>query len=614
MASESFRQFKEWLEAAKTMADELEAQKTTKKENKREFKTAVFPGGIETSMGTSYQVLIRRIDLLNPLAQGSMQKLRRVNKRSRVHKRSQVLAGRICGDTFHRVFREFAFCNFKKEDLCLTEPFKSPACTPDMHYRFKKSKGYWPYLERMAEKLPELQPLTMMKPFLSVMHAKAHTGKCEVRWGSRNQVGAGNTVGEKVEQVNSFLSRVALTTKYMTKSGRADGTIGRWRVSICPSEKIFQKKHSSHSSQEELQREIDEIIYSIRRKKQDLYQQNDSSQTRQRKRQRLGELKKTLSEKIVLYNAIPGCEGKIDTEAACSLCDVILPWEAKGDVVSLHLKRRLFDQVMLVRRLEEEKIIIIKEMTQHYQHLKKVLDKLDRLLGETEEMKIHECPASNDMWGPDEGLMGGKCGPHYGLAPGIHIGASRGSPDVLKVGPVRYPGQQQQPQGTCPLPPHLRDGHASTQTVADKAPRQSPPQLRRAGPIGPRMATADPATQPAAWDRQGMEPRALWAQEQPPHPHRTRGPANAQEDQAAPDAPPGCAGTRPRPRTTIAPQRVPQSPHTATTLRPSHLEAVASTHKVAKEPTLPPGQAPTTTPPGPADRGPYTCVPSSNQT
>ncbi|KAL0148218.1 hypothetical protein M9458_056450, partial [Cirrhinus mrigala] len=60
--------------------------------------------------------------------------------------------------------------------------------------------------------------------------------------------------------------------------------------------------------------------------------------------------------------------------------------------VSLRLKRRLFDQVMLVRRLEEEKIIIIKEMTQHYQHLKKMLDKLDRLLGETEEMKIQDSP------------------------------------------------------------------------------------------------------------------------------------------------------------------------------------------------------------------------------
>ncbi|XP_027138177.1 uncharacterized protein LOC113746493 isoform X2 [Larimichthys crocea] len=250
--------------------------------------------------------------------------------------------GSICGDTFHRAFREFAFCNFKKDDLCQVEPFKCPACTPDMlaicadgnrkHYRFKKSKGtdepslfdglfiaqdakvsafvdqirsqmtvrtghdvcgpatftparetsqksrakvdeegleiavcrhgillqglnhyrgeiyayplflqkelaetanvtffcmditcrYWPYMEKMAEKLPELQSLTEMKPFLSVMHAKAHTGKCEVSWGGRNQEGAGSTIGEEVEQVNSFLSRAALTTKYMTKSGRAD--------------------------------------------------------------------------------------------------------------------------------------------------------------------------------------------------------------------------------------------------------------------------------------------------------------------------------------------------------------------------------------------------------
>lgn len=41
----------------------------------------------------------------------------------------------------------------------------------------------------------------------------------QVRWGGRSQDGAGNTVGEEVEQVNSFLSRAALTTKYMTKSG-----------------------------------------------------------------------------------------------------------------------------------------------------------------------------------------------------------------------------------------------------------------------------------------------------------------------------------------------------------------------------------------------------------
>ncbi|KAJ7998620.1 hypothetical protein DPEC_G00206780 [Dallia pectoralis] len=73
---------------------------------------------------------------------------------------------------------------------------------------------------------------------------------------------------------------------------------------------------------------------------------------------------------------------------------------------------------------------------------------LERLIRIKEDQiqSAHKCclqiqvpgrPDNNDMWGPDEGFMGGKYGPHYGLAPGIHIGASRGSPDVLKVGPAR---------------------------------------------------------------------------------------------------------------------------------------------------------------------------------
>ena len=40
---------------------------------------------------------------------------------------------------------------------------------------------YWPYLEKMAVSILELQPLLQMRPFLSVMHAKAHSTKCEVQ-------------------------------------------------------------------------------------------------------------------------------------------------------------------------------------------------------------------------------------------------------------------------------------------------------------------------------------------------------------------------------------------------------------------------------------------------
>jgi len=40
---------------------------------------------------------------------------------------------------------------------------------------------YWqPYLSKATEESSDLQPLMEMRPFLSVMHAKAHTAKCEV--------------------------------------------------------------------------------------------------------------------------------------------------------------------------------------------------------------------------------------------------------------------------------------------------------------------------------------------------------------------------------------------------------------------------------------------------
>jgi len=39
---------------------------------------------------------------------------------------------------------------------------------------------YWPYLSKVADNFTDMQPLMEMRPFLSVMHAKAHTAKCEV--------------------------------------------------------------------------------------------------------------------------------------------------------------------------------------------------------------------------------------------------------------------------------------------------------------------------------------------------------------------------------------------------------------------------------------------------
>ncbi|KAB5576829.1 hypothetical protein PHYPO_G00203020 [Pangasianodon hypophthalmus] len=54
------------------------------------------------------------------------------------------------------------------------------------------------------------------------MYRGRYATKCEIKWSGRNQEGAGTAAGEEVEQVNSYLSRCALATKYMSKAARVD--------------------------------------------------------------------------------------------------------------------------------------------------------------------------------------------------------------------------------------------------------------------------------------------------------------------------------------------------------------------------------------------------------
>jgi hypothetical protein len=42
----------------------------------------------------------------------------------------------------------------------------------------------------------------------------------KVKWSGAFQEGAGSTLGEEVEQCNAFLSRIAVTTKHMSKAGK----------------------------------------------------------------------------------------------------------------------------------------------------------------------------------------------------------------------------------------------------------------------------------------------------------------------------------------------------------------------------------------------------------
>nr|XP_033941668.1 uncharacterized protein LOC117448465 [Pseudochaenichthys georgianus] len=250
---------------------------------------------------------------------------------------------------------------------------------------------YWPYMEKAASVLPALQELTTMKPFLSVMHARAHATKCEIIWSGKNQEGAGMTAGEEVEQVNSYLSRCALTTKYMSKADEwktskrlleetasleelktelhcvSDDMVSTWISDV----KEWASGTSGTSEdilQTALQQSIEGLYLSVRQWKQSLYRQNDSSKLRHRLRRKLADDKKRLNQEILKYNQLVHDSARgIDVAAVehslsgGSIMSALWPWEVHG-MANFTAKKNILDQVMLTRRLHEEKGILVLEM------------------------------------------------------------------------------------------------------------------------------------------------------------------------------------------------------------------------------------------------------------
>ncbi|XP_077082819.1 uncharacterized protein LOC143736107 isoform X3 [Siphateles boraxobius] len=141
-----------------------------------------------------------------------------------------------------------------------------------------------------------------------------------IQQNARSQDGAGNTVGEEVEQVNSFLSRAALVTKYMTKAG--------W----C-------------------------YTYTTRCGRVNMLTRQAMGWNR-RKRDNLYNIKHSLST---------------------------IPFLSPTKGNTFRLKRSIFDQVMLLKRLEEEQSILVKEMSQHIKYLLKQVQEVESLRGQTLE-------------------------------------------------------------------------------------------------------------------------------------------------------------------------------------------------------------------------------------
>ncbi|KAK0134005.1 hypothetical protein N1851_030441 [Merluccius polli] len=261
---------------------------------------------------------------------------------------------------------------------------------------------YYPYLQKVCEAFADLVPLLQMKPFLSVMHAKGHSGKCEVQWGGRNQEGAARTDMitlqargwnlRKKSNLHKYLSqryvKITKRTREMEQEvealkvelGKTEEELQQWVTDV----KDWAAATPNDISPDDapgLQRVMEGLALSIQQKKMDKYRQTDSNKARQRIQSKIEKDKQKLSQAMDFYNRL------VSAEDAVGPVDIILaaecplwPWDKDSDV-PLKEKKAVFDKVMLLRRLKEEDGILLKEMQQHWQFLCRCSRRLQELKG-----------------------------------------------------------------------------------------------------------------------------------------------------------------------------------------------------------------------------------------
>ncbi|XP_026066270.1 uncharacterized protein LOC113048617 [Carassius auratus] len=134
-----------------------------------------------------------------------------------------------------------------------------------------------------------------------------------------------------------------------------------------------------------LQEEIEGLTVSIKRRTQRLYSQTDSIKRRHSLRLRRTEEKKKLAAAVEEYNSIADPSQKLGSvEDFFTAETVAWPWQIPSSTESAPFltKRKVFDKVMAVRRLQEERGLICKEMKQHWTVMRQKISKFEALIND----------------------------------------------------------------------------------------------------------------------------------------------------------------------------------------------------------------------------------------
>ncbi|XP_042610545.1 uncharacterized protein LOC109074081 [Cyprinus carpio] len=140
----------------------------------------------------------------------------------------------------------------------------------------------------------------------------------------------------------------------------------------------------------------------IKRRSQHLYKDTDGNKGHARIRPKIREEKGILTSVVEKYNKMV-----LNTETLCSETmlsgETAWPWQLPhSDSVDLRTKRKAFDIIMSVRRLQEEQKILVTEMDNHRKYLSTRAETLRELscLFASETLENSQCGLS------EEGLKG----------------------------------------------------------------------------------------------------------------------------------------------------------------------------------------------------------------
>ncbi|CAM4571392.1 unnamed protein product [Leuciscus chuanchicus] len=246
---------------------------------------------------------------------------------------------------------------------------------------------YWPYLIKVCQACPELRNLLNMKPFLSVMHAKVHGIKCEIKWSGSFQTGAAYTMWEEVEQANSFLSRIGISTKFMSKDAQICSHCNKMKVqNMCQTlctryqktqQNLIKETESLHEMKTELavddgvlnqwvtdvqewahttrdrdatiqpiRNTIEELSLCIKQRQHRLYRHTATNKGRNKIRGKINEERKKLASAIEQHNALADAPTKIVSVEEVLQNDYVFPWQLTvQDDVNLLTKKKVFDKL-----------------------------------------------------------------------------------------------------------------------------------------------------------------------------------------------------------------------------------------------------------------------------